>query len=150
MNDAVQALKANATSALTHMSFLIEAPLTARAASEQEIKEALQLGRLQFAQLNALLKGALDTQDLEVFTRVERELGSIFENTYLPGDEDELEEEFASATGEVAAKLAVIGQLARYREMLWLGLAMWAAHLHEKRGAEQPQNIWVDALRILS
>jgi hypothetical protein len=146
VNDAIEALKARSSSSLLGLSFLIEAPLTARAASDQEITEALELGRAQFAQLNALLKRALDSQDREVFTETEREWGRMFEHQYL----SEEDEPFNDLSGEAAVKSAVIRQLTRYRETLWLGLAMWAAHLLEKRDGEQPQNMWVDALRILS
>lgn len=146
MNDAIAVLKARSASSLLGLSFLIEAPLTARAASDREITDAFELGRAQFAQLNSLLKRALDNQDREVFTETEREWGQIFEHEYLSEEDDP----FNDLSGESAAKSSVIHQLVRYREALWIGLAMWAAHLLEKRGGEQPDNMWVDAVRTLS
>ncbi len=146
MTDAIEVLKTRSISSLLGLNFRIETPLTTRTASDQEIARALELGRTQFAQLNALLKRALDSQDRQVFTETEREWSRIFEHQYL----SEEDEQFDDLSGEAAVKSAAVRQLIRYRETLWLGLAMWAAHLLEKLDGEQPDNMWVDALRILS
>jgi len=147
VNDAADLLRDRSRSYLLDLGLDVEQDLTGGNATPPEREKALALGRALFTQVNALLKSTLDAQDLPTFTEAERDWARMFEDQYVPREEVEPE----GLVGiEAGAPTNAVRTLVRYRETLWLGLAMWAAHLYEKKASEQRNDMRIDALRILS
>jgi len=148
MSDASDLLKERSRSYLLGLSLQIEHELTREDASPAERKQMFELGRAQFTQINALLKATLDTADSSSFIEAEREWAKMFDDLYFDDRDDDTEAlETEVLPGEAPRE---VRRLARYRQVLWLGLAMWAAHLHSKPDREQADDMPLQALRILS
>jgi hypothetical protein len=120
----------------------VERPLTEPSFSDAERERAVVLGRILFAQLNALLKAALDRGDLETFRNVERKWSQMFDDVWLPPDPDSEDDDIVEA----------LRPLLRFRDVLRLGLAMWAAHLLANQSdlAGPKWDVWSEALRVFS
>jgi hypothetical protein len=147
VNDARSLLNERSRSYLLNLGLQVERDLTRPNATEAERDQALALARALFAQVNALLKSALDVEDLETFTEAEREWAEMFQDFDLP--EGEIEAETLQRAFGRGVPPDRVRQLLRYRGILLLGLAMWATHLlaaETSRASEMP----LYALRILS
>jgi len=148
MNDASDLLKERSRSYLLDLSLQIEHDLTREDASPAERESTFELGRAQFAQINALLKATLDAADLPSFTEAERNWAKMFDDLYFVNRETEASDSEAEVLpGEAPQE---VRRLARYRQVLWMGLAMWAAHLYGRPEHEMAEEMPLDALRILS
>jgi hypothetical protein len=148
MNDASNLLKERSRSYLLNLSLQIEHDLTREDALPAERASTFELGTAQFTQINALLKATLDAADLHSFTEVERTWAKMFDDLYFT----ELESDASALEAEVLPGEAPWGvrRLARYRQVLRLGLVMWAAHLYGKAEHEPAEEMPLDAVRILS
>lgn len=144
MNDAAELLKDRSRTYLLRLGFDVEQNLTRSNATDAERRQAAALGRALFTQVNALLKTALDASDLPTFTSAEEEWAKIFVDALYEGEIN------PETLDMMSTREAAVRELVHYRETLWLGLAMWAAHLHVKQQGERPQQMRVDALRIIS
>jgi hypothetical protein len=148
MSDASDLLKERSRSYLLGLSLQIEHELTREDASPAEREQMFELGRAQFTQINALLKATLDTADSSSFIEAEREWAKMFDDLYFDDRDDDTEAlEAEVLPGEAPRE---VRRLARYRQVLWLGLAMWAAHLYSKPDREQADDMPLQALRIVS
>jgi hypothetical protein len=148
MSEASDLLKERSRSYLLDLSLQIERDLTREDASSAEREQMFELGRAQFTQINALLKATLDTADSSSFVEAEREWAKMFDDLYFDDRDDDTEAlEAEVLPGEAPRE---VRRLARYRQVLWLGLAMWAAHLYGKPEREQADDMPLQVLRILS
>jgi hypothetical protein len=148
MNDASNLLKERSQSYLLDLTLQIEHDLTREDASPAERASTLELGTAQFTQINALLKATLDAADLPSFTEVERTWAKMFDDLYFT----ELESDSSAIEAKVLPGETPweVRRLARYRQVLRLGLAMWAAHLYGRWEHEPAEETPLEAMRILS
>jgi hypothetical protein len=145
MSDASELLRERSRSYLLDLGLQIEHDLARQDATDPTLEQTFELGRAQFTQINALLKAMLDARDEKSFTEAECEWAKIFDSLYFPDHEEEVDT--AGLPGEVPSQAR---RLARYRQVLWLGLAMWAAHLRARSEREAAEDMPLAALRTLS
>lgn len=136
---AAELLLDRSTRHLVELDYTVEKGLQEAGDDEQPRREAAQLGRVLFSQINTILKTALDLSDDEVFTGLERKWAKMFQDeiAYIyeePGDEPDTDS---------------LAGLDRYRSVLQLGLAMWAMHLLAQGGSDG-KAMREKALRVLS
>lgn len=144
MSDASELLQERSRSCLLDLGMQVERDLTRPGASELMRQRAFEFGRAQFTQVNALLKAMLDARDEKSFTEAEREWAKVFDSLYFPDREHD------SGVAEVPGEAPLQARrLARYRQVLWLGLAMWAAHLRAGSERHDAEEMPLKALRIL-
>lgn len=144
MSDASKLLQERSRSYLLDLGMQVERDLTRPDASELMLQQAFELGRAQFTQVNALLKAMLDARDEKSFTEAEREWAKVFDSLYFPDREED------SGVAEIPGEAPLQARrLARYRQVLWLGLAMWAAHLRARSERHDAEEMPLAALRIL-
>lgn len=137
---AAEVLLDRSTRHLVELDYTVEKGLQEAEDDEQLRREAAQLGRVLFSQINTILKTALDLSDDEIFAELERKWGKMFEDeiAYIyeePGAEPDIDS---------------LAGLDRYRSVLQLGLAMWATHLLARGGSEDDGGMRGRALRLLS
>lgn len=145
MSDASELLRERSRSYLLDLGLQIEHDLARPDATQPTLEQTFELGRAQFTQINGLLKATLDARDEDSFTGAERDWAKIFDSLYFPDREED-----AHVAGLAAEAPSQARRLARYRQVLWLGLAMWAAHLRSRSERETADEMPLVALRILS
>ena len=139
-NGAGALLLDRATRYLTEFDFQVENPFRELASTVKEREQAMELGLTLFAEINAILKAALDDSDGGTFRELERKWTGMFE--------DEVGDVIDSTRDEEKTPQ----DLGNYRLVLELGLAMWAAHLYAQAPSpsEVDDDVRVEALRILA
>jgi hypothetical protein len=145
MSDASELLRERSRSYLLDLGLQIEHDLVRLDATEPMLEQTFELGRAQFTQINGLLKAMLDARDEDSFTEAERDWANMFDSLYIPDREED--PDAMSFPGEAPSQAR---RLARYRQVLWLGLAMWAAHLRTRSDRETAEEMPLAALRLLS
>jgi hypothetical protein len=139
VTEARDLLHERSRSYLLEMRHAVEVPFREGSTSTaQERDGAVTLGRSLFVQLSRVLKLALDARDVEGFIETERSWAAMFADAWVP-DEPQFQ------TPEQRDLLPLL----RSRDVLRLGLAMWAGHLLAGPRAPEGQEVWRTALQVL-
>jgi hypothetical protein len=139
MTDARNLLRERSRSYLLETRHAVEAPFQEGRSTPEEREAAVTLARSLFVQLSRLLKLALDARDTESFIETERSWAGMFADIWV-ADEPEFQ----------TPEQRDLAPLLRSRDVLRLGLAMWAAHLLAGPRAPEGQDMWRTALRVLA
>ena len=139
-NRAAGLLLDRSTRYLLDFDHQVEAPFEDATSTDEQRAQALELGHSLFLQINSIEKEALEQDDRETFSYLDRRWIEMFsERLGYPLDFGA--EERSTPQGLVA-----------YRAVLQFGLAMWAARVYKREGTEAPnsEDARVEALRTLA
>jgi hypothetical protein len=127
----------------------VERTLTSESPTEVAYRTATDVAETGFAQINALMKLALDADDAATFARADEAWDEFFEDVWLAEPWAEEPDGGDDTLGAAAGSSAAVRRLIQYREMLRFGLAMWAAHrLATGAGAHQSSAAIASLVRL--
>ena len=131
MNEARELLLTQSYDHLFTARWAVESAFGESPTEDLTAEVARDFGYTFFGAINELLKLCLDMADQTTFSEVERQWARMFDDMWLPGFPSETLSGAWSERrgGEPAPQLLA---LLRRREVLRLGLVMWAAHLLAK------------------
>jgi hypothetical protein len=130
-NSARELLLHQSVEHLLTARYAVEAAFDDHPAGRLDANAGQDLGFSLFASINQLLKVALDLDDLDTVSRVERKWARMFDDVWLPGFPREGgEDAWSERRGSVPSPQLVA--LLRRREVLRFGLVMWTGHLLDR------------------